>query len=291
MEIRKGFYPALGTPLDENGILLEESYRRQIELMISSGASGVLCMGSMGTEEALSMETYTKTAAVASDTVNGRIPLFIGAMDNSVYRVKERCESLKELNFDGVVLTTPFYDTTTEDNLIHYFIGVADISPKPVYLYDLPGVTKQKITYEMVAELAKHPNICGIKTADIILIRKIMRNIPDFTVLFSNLDIFDVGVSFGLPCFLDGMFTCTPVNSAKFVECVLNKDVIGAGKYLDNILELRDQFLENGIWPGYTIAMNLLGLEGNYTPGYIDLTPLKDEAEKVKEIMQKIGEI
>lgn len=210
MKLDKGFYPALGTPLDDNGNLMEESYRKQIELMIEAGAAGMLCMGSMGTEDGLSSSTYKNTAAVAADAVKGRVPLFIGAMDNSVFRVRERFEMLKGLNFDGVVLTTPFYSTTSMKNLIQFFKEAADVFPRPLYLYDLPGVTKQKITFDMVKELMKHPNIKGIKTADTVMIRQIHLEFPDFECLYSNLDIFDVACAFGIPRVLDGMFTCVP---------------------------------------------------------------------------------
>jgi dihydrodipicolinate synthase/N-acetylneuraminate lyase len=62
MELKKGFYPALGTPKDENGNVLEESYRKQIELMIEAGASGALCMGSMGTEVIFTLSQYKEVA-------------------------------------------------------------------------------------------------------------------------------------------------------------------------------------------------------------------------------------
>ena len=60
MEFLNGFYPALGTPLDIDGNLIEESYAKQIELMIDAKARGVLCMGSMGAEQALTTKTYRK---------------------------------------------------------------------------------------------------------------------------------------------------------------------------------------------------------------------------------------
>ncbi len=290
MELKKGFYPALGTPLDENGNLVVESYRKQINLMINAGAAGALCMGSMGSEAALTDETYALTAKTAAETANGQIPLFIGAMDNSVFRVKDRCEMLKGLNFEGIVLTTPFYGTTSPTNLIRFFTEIADIAPKPIYLYDLPVVTKQKITYDMVLELCKHPNIKGIKTGDIVLARLLQPNVPECNVLFSNLDIFDVAGAFGLPRVLDGMFTCVPANSAAFQKCYIENDINGITNALNNILALRDLFVEEGIWAGYTVAMNLLGLDGIYSHGY---TPLATEehAKKVTELMKQIGEI
>lgn len=288
MDIKRGFVPALGTPVDADGNLVEESYRKQINAMIDAGAVGVLSMGSMGLEDSLSSATYAKTAAVAADAVNGRVPLFIGAMDNSIFRLKERFEALKDLNFDGVVLTTPFYSTTSEPNLIKYFKDAADVAPKPVYLYDLPVVTKQKITFGMVKELSQHSNIHGIKTGDIVLARNIKRNLPDFKVFFSNIDIFDVACAFDLPVVLDGMFTVTPVNSKKFCECYAARDYENAGKYLDNIVNFRNFLLPGGLWPSYTAAMNLIGFEGNYGRGYDTCTA---DTEAVREFMKGIGEL
>ena len=291
MELKKGFYPALGTPLDDNGELVEDSYRRQIQLMIEAGASGALCMGSMGAEAVLTAETYAKTARVAVDAVKGRIPLFIGAMDNSVFRVKERLALLEGLDFDGVVLTTPFYSTAAPQKLVQFFRECADASPKPIYLYDLPGVTKQKITYPMMEALAKHPNIKGIKTGDIVLARQLYLNHPEVKLLFSNLDIFDVAGAFGLPRVLDGMFTCMPATSAAFAKSYIAGDAAGTTKALDTIIAFRDLLLENHIWPGYTIAMNLLGLPGNYSHGYGTHAPAPGEAEKIAAFMKQIGEL
>ncbi len=291
MEMQKGFCPALGTPLDDNGNLIEASYRKQIELMIEAGACGALSMGSMGTEAALSMEAYANTARVAAETVNKRIPLFIGAMDVSVFRVKERFELIKDLDFDGVVLTAPFYGKAPTDKLIQFFKECADIAPKPVYLYDLPGVTQQKITYPMMEELIKHPNIKGIKTGDIVLARLLYLNHPEVELFFSNLDIFDVAGAFGLPNVLDGMFSCMPATSAAFTKAYAAGDMAEATKHLNTIIDLRNLFLGNGIWPGFTIAMNLLGLEGNYGPGYTRHMPKPDEAERVAERMRQIGEL
>ena len=288
MNVKNGFIPALATPLNDDGSLNEVSYRKQIEAMLEAGAVGMLSMGSMGAEAALSSDTFKRTAEVAADTVKGKVPLFVGAMDNSVYRLKERFEMLEGLEFDGIVLTTPFYSTTSEANLIKFFSDAADIAPKPVYLYDLPGVTKQKITFSMVTALSKHPNIKGIKSGDIVLCRKIMRELPEFSAFFSNIDIFDVGCSYGLPVVLDGMFTVTPKNAKLFGDAYAKGDFKTAGKYLDNIVAFRDFLLPGGLWPSYTIAMNLIGFDGYYGHGYDTYTT---DEKSVKEFMTKIGEL
>ncbi len=291
MVFNRGFYPALGTPLDKDGNLIAESYQRQIELMIDANAQGVLCMGSMGTEQALTTETYRKTAEVASKAVNKKVPLLIGAMDNSVFRVKERIDALKGIDYDGIVLTTPFYHMDSFKDLVNYFTEIADYSEKPVFLYDLPGVTKQKITFALVKEISKHPNIKGIKSGDPVLGRLVKLHLPNVDFFFSNLDIFDMGISYGVDKVLDGMFTCMPKTSKAFAEAVEKGDSAKITENLNKIIDLRDLFLKNGIWAGYTIAMNLIGCDGIYGPGYKKESPLPNEYDEVKAFMQSIGEI
>ena len=288
---KKGFYCALGTPLDENGNLLVESFKNQIEYMIEAGASGLLCMGSMGAEAGLTNKTYKFTAETASKTVNGRVPLLIGAMDNSVFKVKERIEMLNGLNYDGIVLTAPFYQMDTQKNLIKFFKDCADVSEKPVYLYDLPVITKQKITFDMVKEIAKHPNIKGVKSIDTVLCRQIKLELNNFEAFHSNLDAFDVGVSFGIDKVLDGMFACMPKTSKKVALAIENGDIKALTENLSKMIKLRNILAESGIWPGFTIAMNLLNLEGDYGYGYMEKNNSEEYAKKIESYLKEIGEI
>ena len=70
MNVKNGFIPALSTPLNNDGSLNEASYRKQIEAMLQAGAVGILAMGSMGCEAALSNATFKRTAEVAADEVS-----------------------------------------------------------------------------------------------------------------------------------------------------------------------------------------------------------------------------
>lgn len=109
MEFKNGFYTALGTHLDENGNLVEASLRKHINQQIEAGALGLLLMGSMGIEAYIKNSAYAEIVRVAVDEVAGRLPLFVGAMDNSIVKVKEKIDMIKGAKIDGVVLTNPFY--------------------------------------------------------------------------------------------------------------------------------------------------------------------------------------
>jgi len=292
MKLNKGFYTALGTPVDANGNLVEGSLRKHINQQIDAGAAGLLVMGSMGNEATIKLSTYREIVRVAAEEVAGSVPLFVGAMDTSIVKVMEKIETMAGAKIDGVVLTTPFYGTPSDDDALTWFLTIADKSPYPIYLYDLAVTVKYKMTIGFIDKLIQHPNIRGIKTADWELIHKINRKYPEkqFECLYSGLDSFDYANMMGIDKNLDGMFSCTPKNATKMYECVNKGDFAGARAYLDNILLLRDTMLAYRLMPCFTICMNLLGCDGWYHRDFC--APAKDGAQSaMEEVMKKIGEI
>jgi dihydrodipicolinate synthase/N-acetylneuraminate lyase len=291
--MKYGFVPALGTPLDQNGQLCKESYAQQIERMISAGAVGLLSMGSMGQQAFISNDVCVEVAETAVKTAAGRVPVFVGAMDNSIKRAKARVASMEHLDVAAFVLTTPYYEVDTADQVMKYVREVAKSTSHKIMLYDLPGVTNFKITYDMVCQLKQDvPNLLGIKSGDLVLHRKIRLNpeLADLKTFFSNLDVFDIAFPWGIGSVLDGMFTCTPVNSQKLIDAMRSGDKAGAAQALNNILSLRDKMLGWDLWPAYSAAMNLLGWEGLHAPDWV--TPSCPEIiALVKAEMERICEL
>jgi len=288
-----GFVPALGTPLEENGQLCKESYAKQIERMLEAGAVGLLSMGSMGQQAFISNDVCVDVAETAVKTAAGRVPVFVGAMDNSIKRAKARVASMEHLDVTAFVLTTPYYEVDTPEQVMTYIREVAKSTKHSIMLYDLPGVTNFKITYDMVCKMKKDiPNLIGIKSGDLVLHRKIRLNpeLADLQTYFSNLDMFDIAFPWGIGSVLDGMFTCTPMNSQKLIDSMRNGDKAAAAQALNNIVEFRDKMLGWDLWPAYSAAMNLLGWEGLHAPDWV--TPSSAEiVALVKEEMERIGEL
>jgi len=292
--MKTGFVTALGTPLDKDGNLLVESYKKQIEDQIRAGAVGLLAMGSMGQQAFIRNEVCVQVAQVAIEAAGGRIPVYVGAMDCGINRAKERLDSMKDIDVAGFVFTTPYYHSCTRDQIMNYFKGVATCTKKQIILYDLPGVTQSKITYEMVLELIQDvPNLAGIKSNDQQMFRKLKLSakVPeDFLLVYSGLDTFDVAYKWGLKNCLDGMMCCTPTNSRKLFTAMENGDYESAAIYLNNIVSLRDFFVGHDLWPSFTTAMNLMGYEGDFGPDYV--SEIKEEyIAEIREELIKIGEM
>lgn len=293
MKLENGFYTALGTPLTEDGKIIESALIKHIDAQIEAGASGLLLMGSMGIEASIAQSEYKKIVDIAIKANNKRVPLFVGAMDNSIARVRERIEMIgKGKAIDGIVLTVPFYAVPREIDAINWFVQLADISPYPIYLYDLGVVTQFRISMNLIDAVISHPNIKGIKSANWELMKAIERKYPDaeFECLYSGLDSFDHANVLGIKKNLDGMFACTPKNAKLMYECAAAGDIAGVRLYLDRILLLRDTMIAHGLMRCFTYCMNALGIEGNFHQDYT--APTSDKAKDVMiETLKQIGEL
>lgn len=285
------FYPALGTPLDSMGNVVFNSLCKHVEDQVNKKAAGLLVMGSMGIQPVIKNSEYAKVAQFAVEAAHGVCPIYVGVMDNSIARVKDRMDSLSGLQIDGVVATLPYYFQSSQEEMKTFYRAIADASPYPLYLYDLPGVTQCKIQVATVISLMSHPNIAGIKTGDIVLARVLSRKLPEvdpnFQIIYSGLDSFDVACTYGITKNLDGMFSCTADIAVAMYTALNEGNHKLAADCLDKIVGLRDVFVEVGVFPGFTHAMNLLGFEGSFHPDYASELN-SNQAEKVKAFMQHI---
>ena len=288
-----GYVPALGTPLDAAGNLLADSYRKQIRDQIRSGAVGLLCMGSMGIQAFLRSDVCPSVARTAVEVAQG-IPVFVGAMDTSVSRVRERVKAMEQLDVAGFVFTAPYYSPATRSQMITFFRGAAECTGHKILLYDLPGVTQSKITYDMVLQMLKEiPNLGGIKSADLQMMRnlKLNEDVPeDFVLVYSGLDTFDIAYQWGITNCLDGMMSCTPRTSKALFDALAVGDRDKAAEHLNAIVSLRDLFVTHDLWPSYTTAMNMLGYEGSYGPDYVSVLPAS-EKNVIRDALVEMGEI
>jgi len=278
--MKNGFYTALGTPLDSSDNLCAKSFAKQVEDQVAAGASGILIMGSMGIGPFIKDSEFAKVAKVGCEAAKGACSAFVGVMDVSVTRVLEKIDALKGMKIDGVVATAPYYFTSSQDEIVSYFEKIAAKSAFPVYMYDLPGVTKAAISVKTVEHLMKNKNIKGIKSGNMVTARLLTQNPnrpDDFSVLYSGLDTFDIAYHGGIRRNLDGMFACTPKIATNMYNCLANSEYEQAAGYLDDILTLRDCLAANNIMESFGYVMNLLGYEGRYSPDY---TPSLTNAQR-----------
>ena len=290
--LKDGFYTAVGTPLDDSGNILVESLGRQIEDQIAVGASGILIFGTMGMGGCIKTDQYEAGIEAAVAAVGKRCALLVGASDNSVGRMADKLAVTARHDIDGVVVTAPYYFKTGDASLLNFFETTAGLSEKDYYLYDHEPITKHKITFDMVKKLMEIPNVKGIKSGDLVLIKHLSNYAKDkdFAPVFSGSDLFDVAHAFGITRYLDGIFACMPKSIGEAQRCFNQGDATGARSVLRNMMQTRDIMLGIGIWPSFTHAMNLLGYEGNFAPDYeLDISDADKKA--TADVLKRLGEL
>ena len=156
-------FSAVGTPLTPDETLHVDGFERHLADQWRAGMTGVLIGGTMGLMQLLSDATYRQLVEHGARAGAGRGEVMIGAGDASFARTRDRIKILNEHRLDGVVVLAPYLWKFTQDELVDYFTELADFSRSPLYLYDLPGLTGTKLTFETVLAVAKHPNVRGIK--------------------------------------------------------------------------------------------------------------------------------
>lgn len=293
--MEKGFYTAVGTPLDENGNFIPGSMACQIERQIEAGVSGLLVMGSMGQMSCIKQSEYAKVAEESVKAVKGRVPVLVGVTDVSIHRVMERVAALEGIQgIDGIVSTVPYYSPVTQENIVTFYSEIANRSGRATYLYDLPVVTQTATEPATVMELWKNPLIKGIKSGNMVTHRQLLlaQDRPDgFDMMYSNLDNFDIAYRYGIDKNLDGMFACTPKTAQRMYQAMDAGDYGAGTAALNEILALRDLFLATPcLMSAFTHAMHLLGCEGNFAEDYEKDIP-NEWKEQVTAAMRDMGEV
>jgi dihydrodipicolinate synthase/N-acetylneuraminate lyase len=161
----EGIFAAVPTPFYPD----EKVYFRKLEANIARYSrtmlSGMLLLGSMGEAPELDDGESREVLRVAAEAAAPEKVLIAGIGRESVKATVALAEAAAEFRYDAVLLRTPTYYARqmTAEAVLHYYRSVADRSPLPVILYNIPQCVSYDIPVELVAELASHPNIFGIK--------------------------------------------------------------------------------------------------------------------------------
>jgi dihydrodipicolinate synthase/N-acetylneuraminate lyase len=159
----RGSIPALVTPLMEDGSLDENSFCSLIVRALSSGCQGVMILGSCGEGATVDRKTFEHAVAAAREVCEGRGLLIVSTGAISVDRVKENIRCAKKWNADAVLNIPPMYFDETQKALKDYFLRLAEFSPIPTMIYNIPSVTKNNVEASTLIELGRHENIVGMK--------------------------------------------------------------------------------------------------------------------------------
>ena len=162
--IYKGMATAMVTPMTPHGVDYD-ALGRFVDFQLEQGINALVAVGTTGESATLSPEERTEVIRFTVERVAGRVPVIAGTGTNNTSHVLEYTRRACDVGADAVLVVTPYYNKATQGGLQAHFTAVADASPKPVILYNVPSRTGCNLLPATVAKLAEHPMIVGIKEA------------------------------------------------------------------------------------------------------------------------------
>jgi 4-hydroxy-2-oxoglutarate aldolase len=160
----EGVYPPMATPFAA-GEVDAAAITSNVEKWVRSGVRGVVALGSNGEAPLLDDAESDRVVGTAREALPADRLLIAGTGRESTRATVAASRRAAQLGADCVLVRTPFYFKTrmTADALVHHYTAVADESPVPVLLYNYPALTGVNLAVDVVARLASHPNIAGMK--------------------------------------------------------------------------------------------------------------------------------
>jgi len=181
-----GVGTALVTPFTRNGDLDEKSVRRLGRRQIDAGIHFLVPNGTTGENPTLTLEERTRIVEILVDEANGQVPILAGAGGYNTREVVHLADEMRKAGASGLLSVTPYYNKPTPDGLVQHYRAIADSTPLPIIVYNVPGRTGVNIDVNTLVRLAAIPNVVGVKEAsgNVTQVCEICKAVPsDFLVL------------------------------------------------------------------------------------------------------------
>lgn len=185
-----GAFTALATPFSASGDVDDAALVRLVEYQIEGRISGIVVCGTTGETPTLSRAEREALVARVVEIVDGRCPVIAGAGGNDTARVVDEARAIADLGVAALLSVSPYYNRPNQEGLVRHFRAVADGAGCPMILYNVPGRTGGNIDSATAHELARHPNVLGIKEASgrIASFQALLTDAPDGFVVLSGDD-------------------------------------------------------------------------------------------------------
>ena len=275
---------AIVTPFTKDAVDLD-AFGRLIDFQLANGTDAVIVCGTTGEASTMTYGERMRTIEYCVERVGGRVPVIAGSGSNATPNAIALGRDAVRAGADGLLVVTPFYNKATQAGLVKHYTAIADAAEKPIILYNVPSRTGVTIAPETYAELAKHPNINGVKEAGSNLsnIQKTRNLCPDDFSIWSGNDDETAAI-----CLMGGRGVISvaanvvPDRMHQLVRLCLANDFAAAANLQLDLKELCDTlFCEVNPIPVKT-ALELMGMCG----GTLRL-PLCEPSEEHRERIRK----
>ena len=266
-DIFKGLGVALVTPFTENGAIDFAALAKIVDEIVAGGVDYIVVLGTTGETPTLTTDERKALMRFVRDRVAGRVALMVGVGGNCTRDVVATLKMWDLSGYQAILSVNPYYNKPNQEGLYQHFKAIAEASPVPVLLYNIPGRTGVNMTPATIARLAHDcENIIGVKEAsgNLEQMEQVKTLAPSDFLLVSGDDGLTVEVikrgGVGVISVLANLY---PAETAEVVNLALNGNIEEAEKKLKALDAIISALFEEGNPVGVKSALSLKGICSN----------------------------
>lgn len=286
-----GVFAPVPTPFLEDGSIDEAGWRKNLRIWSDSALDGIVICGSNGELPFMTLEERARLTKIAVEEAKGKLKLMSGAHFPSTRETIECAKTLGDAGAEMLLLLPPHYFKGNQRAILKYFEDVADASPIPIYMYNMPVNTGVDIELETMLAAARHPNIMGIKdtSGNMTKMGYLTSLAPDgFAVFGGTGNWFLAALSMGASGGTMAVSILYPNTCQMLLTAFKNGQMKEAVHLQAKLLPVSDAITRRFGVPGLKSALESRGMVGG--PSRSPLLPATEEAkQEILAIMENSG--
>jgi 4-hydroxy-tetrahydrodipicolinate synthase len=282
---------AIITPFNDDLSIDFHAIERHVEHLISNGVNYLVVLGTTG--ESATQSKYEKNELVKFiiEKVDNRVPIVLGIGGNNTSSVIDKIQKTDFKHIDAILSVSPSYNKPTQEGIYLHFKAIAEASPVPVILYNVPSRTGSNMTAETTLKLAhEFENIIAIKEAsgNISQAMYIIKDKPKDFLVISGEDALTLPlIATGVSGVISVVANALPKEFSTMVNFALENKIDKAQEIHYKILEFIDTLFIESNPAGVKAALNILNIIENILR--LPLTPVSEKTfQKLENLLSKI---
>ncbi len=262
-DILRGTGVALVTPFTKDFAVDYEGLRKLLDFTIKGGVNYIVVNGTTAESVTTSVAEKAEILTFIKKHVDGKLPLVYGIGGNSTHHVLETIAQKDLSGIAALLSVSPYYNKPSQQGIYQHYIQIANHSPVPVVLYNVPSRTGSNITADTTLKLAVHENIVGIKeaSANMEQCMLIAKHTPEDFVLISGDDLMTLPMlSFGAVGVISVLANAFPEKFCQMVQHGLNQNFTEAAKLLYQFVDINPLMYEESNPVGVKAVLERFGV-------------------------------
>jgi 4-hydroxy-tetrahydrodipicolinate synthase len=260
----RGTGVAIVTPFKNDSSIDFSALGRVLNHVIKGGVNYIVAMGTTGETPTLTKDEKQAIISYVMETVDNRVPVVIGIGGNSTHEVINSIREMELEGVDGILSVSPYYNKPSQRGIFQHFKAIANCSPLPVIIYNVPTRTSSNITSDTCLELAHEcENIIAVKEAsgDIAQIMRIMKGKPENFLVISGDDMMTLPViAAGGSGVISVLANAFPAECSDLVNDALKNNFKAAREIQFRFMESIELLFADGNPSGVKAFLNVMNL-------------------------------